>query len=252
MINSPLPLLSSSLQAGFFGKVRSHGDFVMRRLPISFTRVWDDWLQAALQASRDHLGPLWLETYLNSPIWRFALAPGACGAQAWAGILMPSVDRVGRHFPLTIAIAAPSSCPLLKWVAETGAWYEQLEALALSALRDDFEFDTFDFTLSRIAAPQGCAVSTSELKVSPQNQGHVMTLENLDHLKDAIPRLSMTITAALLDDYSLWWTEGSQKITPSVLVHKGLPTASSFPALLDGQWLAHGWHDDGALRSDRS
>ena len=239
---------------GFFGKVRSHGDFVTRRLPVSFTRIWDDWLQASLHASRDHLGPLWLKTYLNSPIWRFALAPGACGAQAWAGVLMPSVDRVGRHFPLTIAASVLGTTPLLEWMAETGAWYDQLETLALSALQDDFTLDKFDANLSLIRAPLEATVSTNEYNVAAQGQSiaHVMALENLDHLKDAIPQLSWAITAASLRGHSLWWTEGSQQIAPNVLVHKGLPTASLFPAMLDGQWLAHGWHDVGIAKSGHS
>ena len=96
------PLLSPA-SAGWYGKVPSLGDFVTRRLPGSFVAAWDDWLQASIAASRATLGPRWQPLYLNCPIWRFALFPGACGPGAWAGVMMPSVDRVGRCFPLTIA-----------------------------------------------------------------------------------------------------------------------------------------------------
>ena len=34
---------------------------------------------------------------------RFWLAPGVLTPDAWSGLLMPSVDRVGRHFPFTLA-----------------------------------------------------------------------------------------------------------------------------------------------------
>src|SRR5436190_512470 len=95
---------------GFFGKVMTHGDFVSR----------------------------WLDTYLTSPIWRFVLAPGVCDNRAWAGVLMPSVDRVGRHFPLTIAAGATSDGAILDWVGSGKEWFDQLEDLALSSLADGF------------------------------------------------------------------------------------------------------------------
>jgi len=235
--------------AGFFGKVRSHGDFVGRRLPAAFTRVWDDWLQAALRASREQLGPAWLSTYLNSPIWRFVLAPGACGPHAWAGVLMPSVDRVGRHFPLTIAAGVAgvdSGAPLLDWTAQTQtqAWYDSLETLALSSLLDDFSLDTFDATLRLIAAPPGGAAQSSV--PAGFATGRVMALASLDSLGGAIPQLTREIACAALEGHSVWWTQGSQEVAPCVLVHRGLPGAHSFTALLDGQWRAHGWRDSSA------
>ena len=89
--------------AGFYGKLPSHGDFVSRRLPREFLDVWDSWLQQAVAESKARLGSDWLDAYLNSPIWRFALMPGICGDQAYLGLMMPSIDRVGRYFPLTVA-----------------------------------------------------------------------------------------------------------------------------------------------------
>lgn len=51
--------------------------------------------------------------YLTSPVWRFAIAPGVLGPEGLGGVMMPSVDRVGRYFPLIIgAVGAP---PLLDW-----------------------------------------------------------------------------------------------------------------------------------------
>ena len=50
----------------------------------------------------------WLDGYLASPSWRFLLMPGVMDGQPWAGVLMPSVDRVGRYYPLTIARPLPA------------------------------------------------------------------------------------------------------------------------------------------------
>jgi type VI secretion system protein ImpM len=84
------------MTTGFFGKLPGNGDFVHRRLPRSFVDPWDRWIQRGVAASRTQMGETWLDTYLKSPMWRFVLAPGPCGTQGWMGVLMPSVDRVGR------------------------------------------------------------------------------------------------------------------------------------------------------------
>lgn len=133
--------------AGFFGKLPSYGDFVGRRLPAAFTGPWDAWLQAGLADSRAQLGEDWLPIYLNSPIWRFVLGAGVCGPQAWGGVLMPSVDRVGRYFPFTIAAGLDDGA------IPAAAWYASLEALALPALGEGFSLPGFDAALLELAPP---------------------------------------------------------------------------------------------------
>ena len=34
--------------------------------------------------------------------------PGVCGPEGLTGLLVPSFDRVGRRFPLTVAVALPT------------------------------------------------------------------------------------------------------------------------------------------------
>jgi len=88
--------------ACWFGKLPFLGDFASRRLPESFIRPWDEWLQPGLAAARDAIGDPWLDLYLTFPVWRFVLPAGLLGDTCWIGVLLPSVDRVGRCFPLTI------------------------------------------------------------------------------------------------------------------------------------------------------
>src|SRR5229473_1881218 len=94
---------------GFCGKLPARGDFVTSGLPRRFTEAWHDWLQPVLAASRRALGEDWLAAWLEAPIWRFALSPGICGPDAVLGLWMPSVDRVGRYFPLTFAAVTPGA-----------------------------------------------------------------------------------------------------------------------------------------------
>jgi type VI secretion system protein ImpM len=234
---------------GFFGKVSSHGDFVSRRLAPTFQNRWDGWLQAGLQASREALGPQWLATYLNSPIWRFALAPGVCGKAGCGGVMMPSVDRVGRHFPLTLAAATPTS--LLALLTDHGHWYGRLEALALSSLAPDFSLEAFDDVLAALAAPGRPAAASGAAGTPSVRNATALMLDAalpLDaQLAAPSPGLLRALAGAALVGHSLWWTDGSAEVAPCVLAHRGLPDPAAFVALFDGQWEARGWNGNLAV-----
>ena len=76
------------------------------------------------------MGEEWLPIYLTSPIWRFVLSAGLCGGEVVAGVLMPSVDRVGRYFPFTLAVPL-AGCSNPAAVPMTGAeWFDKAEGLA--------------------------------------------------------------------------------------------------------------------------
>lgn len=119
------------MTAGFYGKLPARGDFVRFGLPRGFTDPWDAWLAAALAASRARLGEAWLPAFLESPVWRFLLSPGLCGDRAVLGLMMPSVDRAGRYFPLTFAVLC-SAAPV-----EDAAWLDRCEAAGRAALEQD-------------------------------------------------------------------------------------------------------------------
>ena len=214
---------------GFFGKVVSHGDFVSRRLPAVFLNTWDAWLQGGLQCSRERLGAQWLQVYLCSPVWRFALAAGVCGEQGWAGVMIPSVDRVGRYFPLTLACAG-EDVPLLARLERDALWYGQLERLALSALSEGFSLEAFDDGVLAMPRP-GCwaLASYSNVAVTPPRW---FDLPDAERIGEGMPQLSAQIEPP--SRHSLFWTEGSPRVAPSVWVGEGLPDSETFADMLGG------------------
>ena len=215
---------------GFYGKLTSHGDFVRRRLPDALVEIWDGWLQQCMFASRQQLGGDWLAHYLTSPVWRFAIARGIVGEQAWAGVMMPSVDRVGRHFPLMLAAPAAAQVPLTDWIGKGGSWYEALEALAFASLAADFVFDHFDRALAAQPVQD----------VQPvQSNGQPLTSWRIAMPEPA--RAPDALVSVLAEGRSLWWSEGSPSVESSMLVCQGLPPPSGFAAMLEGGWQAHGW-----------
>ena len=133
---------------GFFGKLPSHGDFISRRLPTELLAAWEAWLDAGLQHSRDSLGDAWLQTYLSSPIWCFSASADCCGAQPFAGVLMPSLDRVGRYYSLSIVAPFDAERSAAEIASGETDWFARMEEIALSCLGDDFDFAAFDAALA--------------------------------------------------------------------------------------------------------
>jgi len=130
-------MASSWRDPGFFGKIPARGDFVQRGLRSTFVTAWDAWMSAAVAASKATLGPTWLDAWLEAPIWNFHLRPGICGPDAALGVFMPSVDSVGRHFPLTLArLSAAAALP-----AEAAAWLACMEAAGIAALEETLDPD---------------------------------------------------------------------------------------------------------------
>lgn len=119
---------------GAYGKMPGLGDFFRINVRAGFVGPWDLWLQSGLQAVRVSLGARWQECYMSAPLWRFTLNPAVAGRMAAQGVMMPSVDRVGRTFPLTLVWPGPVG-GLTAHIAATPV-FEVLEEIALTALED--------------------------------------------------------------------------------------------------------------------
>ena len=125
--------MSGDVTAGFYGKLPARGDFVRAGLPRDFTDPWDDWLQSVIAGSQSLMGEDWLPAFLEAPVWRFTLPRGMCGTQAVLGLMLPSVDRTGRYFPLTFAALSPYGIAK----ASGEAWLDACEAAGRAALEQD-------------------------------------------------------------------------------------------------------------------
>ena len=230
--------MSGESRTGFFGKVPALGDFVQRRMPKDFVDSWDGWLQQAVAASKSRLGEGWLQTYLSSPLWRFVLGRNVCGANPWAGVLMPSVDRVGRYFPLTIAVPLAEDAAVFQVVRQPG-WFEKAEALALSALEEQgFSLDTF----SEQVAGLGDCTAPGAFAGDVMQEFGVGWHAGLDSVSDVDDGLLAMLEQLANDRFvscCLWWTDGSDHVAPSLLFSPGLPEPDSYTGLLDGRF--HDW-----------
>jgi type VI secretion system protein ImpM len=133
------------------------GDFFRLRADAGFVAAWDPWLQESMLAGRKILGPHWDECYLTAPIWRFCLPAGMAGPATVAGVLMPSIDRVGRQFPLTLVTELPAQAGRdpLRSLFEQEPMLDALELVALDALDDAMTRDDLDSRLAVILPVPG-------------------------------------------------------------------------------------------------
>jgi type VI secretion system protein ImpM len=158
-------VIKLTVSFGFYGKIPSRGDFVRSGLPRPFIDAWDGWLQHVMAESRVLLGDAWLPAWMEAPVWRFSICPGVCGPGAALGLFMPSVDRAGRHFPLTLACVRGDRDA---WIAPSLGWLGQAAAAGIDAVSDDLEPDILaerlpqpDMAGARWHLPTGrCAWST--------------------------------------------------------------------------------------------
>jgi type VI secretion system protein ImpM len=137
---------------GAFGKMPALGDFFRLEAASEVVSPWDAWVQRILLAARATLAARFEGCYMSAPIWRFALAPSVAGGQGVLGVIMPSVDRVGRQFPLTLfaQTGTQDQAPLrnLMWQAPV---LDALEALALDCLDDTMTREALQARLAGLA-----------------------------------------------------------------------------------------------------
>jgi len=219
---------------GFFGKIPSLGDFVTRDLPREFLDTWDEWLQQSVADSKSALGDAWLDTYLTSPIWRFVLLPGVCGERGWAGIMTPSVDRVGRYFPLTFASSLGDEVQPFQVLDNAVDWFTAAESLALTVLHEDHvDVDTLQSSVKGLDN----AVMLGDGSDGPVLEGGEWGLR-LSGVTDR--NVSSTVCHELVSfqvgSYSIWWTPGSDDLESMGLVSPDLPKPQCFSRFLEGSW----------------
>lgn len=238
----------ASAEVGFFGKLPSHGDFVERRVRGVFRDTWDTWLQRCIADSQRQLGPRWLDCYLTSPLWRFFLCDGIAGAASYAGMLLPSVDRVGRYFPLTVVVELPAELAALSFAEAAAGWFNEVEQLCAGALENN-SFDLSEFDQSLLATSRWLA-GLDQLSVSRPFPGRSpqwrWPLRTVDNLGSALGAPLMSAAQTALRPMSLWWTGGSELVHPSVLVVRSLPKPESFADLLAGTWENGRWDGETA------
>jgi type VI secretion system protein ImpM len=216
---------------GLFGKLPQKRDFVALNVPRAVLEPFETWLQSAVAASRNELGDAWRTHYLVAPIWRFWIGGDILGVDC-AGSLVPSVDKIGRFFPLTIlycaengqSIVAPPFDPL-------DAWYSAIEQKLLSVLQENAEIEVD--RLTKGLNPPESAVTTAQPQPGKFKRGLVWQAES-GVPGDLLPGLMAADYWASLKARSFWWTSGGSAGGQLIYARNALPDPFFYANMIKG------------------
>jgi type VI secretion system protein ImpM len=174
------------------------------------------------------------------------LSAGVIDSLPAVGILMPSVDKVGRYFPLIVLRPLPATACLCQELIGNRVWFERVEALALYALQQDVSADQLLALLleqERLAGDKDGLDAAVKPYHPDWSRPVVLTMSQPDQGPiEGFPFLLDSFLQQRFASYSLWWTGGSQQMGASLLVSSYLPAPRQFAAMLNGQWQDWGFN----------
>ena len=255
-----LRIVNRRCTVGFYGKLPSHGDFLRRRVSDAFVDAWDAWLRECLAASRDALGPRWLDIYLTSPLMAFRV----CGRRLRAG----AGDRAGGAqrrpggsiFPGDARLRAARARQPRHGRARRRGSSTAAERLVIETLASErVDFDRFDRGVVALEQELAATISAAGLVLDPA--ASAVVTDSAAGVAAAACRLvggralrSSSCCPCTSKRSTGHWSCGGPMgpavVEPSCLVLKGLPGPELYPALLEGSWSAHRWRSVPARVSD--
>jgi type VI secretion system protein ImpM len=218
------------MPCSLYGKLPTKRDFIAAGVPREFLAVWEPWLQGSVSASRMALGDQWQSAFLTAPIWRFWLGSEMCGTDV-IGAFMPSLDGVGRYFPLTLLACADPGCGIPPPECDAQEeWFKSAETLLISTLDHDRTFDDVMADLAKLPAP-------AQVVLSKDTDGFVGD----PSASAGEPAFSAIFEAIRKNDHdavyqasTFWWTLGGEGFAPMALQRWRMPDPYLFSTLLTG------------------
>jgi type VI secretion system protein ImpM len=225
------------MRCGLYGKIPSKRDFISIVAPRHFLRVWEPWLAACLAESRAMLGEeRWRRAFCEAPAWRFVLDAELFGS-SFVGVFTPSVDAIGRYFPLTLVAGEHEQ--VLFATPETDRcqiWFDAAEEFLLSVPDAHLTREAIDAGLEALSAaslepPSADAYPEAKSFQFARLGDHETAEQTLEQVFAAGRRQAGAVAAV-----NYWWTLGSEAYRPTALVQRSLPDPSHFAAMLAEQF----------------
>jgi type VI secretion system protein ImpM len=173
----------------------------------------------------------WKRAFSSAPIWRFWLGPSLCG-EATTGAFMPSMDTLGRLFPLTlIGVADKGEALAPPGVDRRDPWFERVEGFLLSTLDGHASFETTLEALGDLGA------SLAQSEASRQGDAHA-TFRTRDFggglfsFAWNFAALRRKRHSSLLAKATYWWTLGGDIYEPLAWTQDSMPDPAVFSDMM--------------------
>lgn len=217
------------MSAGYFGKLPMRGDFIQRNMSAEFVHTWDNWLQSVISASHHNLGHQWLDFYLISPIWRYLIPQQSETYQL--GVMLPSVDKVGRYFPFTISTNITPETDASRIISKNRNWFDMAENIALQALGESIGYDQLNSMSDELDVQNNNPEIFRGSRVSFR-----IPVDQLSSLDNALEESRQYKPSKPEFNLSYWWNEGNNEMTGNLICCEGMPDDNIYTAMLDGKW----------------
>lgn len=218
----------ASASIAWYGKLPSLGDFAGRRMSHALTSEWDTWLRDGMEEMRRADDTGWPDAFVNAPLWFFIAPVAALGSSA-IGALAPSMDRVGRYYPLTVMATAPcADCPFADDL-HIKAFLAGARAAIVDARRRTLTVDELDLRVSQLPSPFEIEHSgerepsliddiLSDLNEASRAQ-RATANDHADNI--VLPVGDWRARTTLLREQSLWWVSPTIRQGYQELLHQG-------------------------------
>jgi type VI secretion system protein ImpM len=160
-------------------------------------------------------------------------------------LVQPSVDRVGRYFPLTVAAGLPSDLEVLDTMIRAAAWYDAIERIAALAFDNQITAERLDERLAGTAFPltaivhADAAVDTLPIAERPVHALKVGCPEGIDVQQAGVALREAQVNVG--HSHCVWFNASPGALERVLLVTRALPDSGLAQALFDGRWASHGW-----------
>lgn len=147
---------------------------------------------------------------------------------------MPSVDKVGRYFPLTIVSELSCLPTTERELRALCQWLDQIETLAVSTLDTTCSLQRFDDELLAIPppweppAPSRISLARHLLATLQDDAMALLELPSADALPETLADVGGLLSAAASRGVSLWWAPGRPGSGAPLVVHRVFPTLTVF------------------------
>lgn len=225
-----------AVRKGLYGKLPAKRDFVAISATREFLLVWEAWLQGGISGSMLKLGPGWRDAFLRAPIWRFWLGREVCGEPV-LGAFMPSLDGVGRYFPLSIFVRATDGAlfPPPEFEPQT-AWFAAAEDLLLSALEEGSSLEALTSGLEALADPTDRLPPFAKRDALALTDGSSVVAAGSTAFADVFTSARLAGHGAAYAGSTFWWTAGGEGFPAMALAQRRMPDPYVFTGMLTGDF----------------
>jgi type VI secretion system protein ImpM len=223
------------MPCNLYGKLPTKRDFIAMGATRDFLDQWEPWLQSSVSASQAMLKDQWQKVFLRAPIWRFWLGADLCGV-ATIGAFMPSLDKVGRYFPLTLLACADhgATIPPPEFDSQDD-WFTAAEDFLISTLDHEKTFEATVQDLNELAMPRQTELAPAPDVLVDRN-ATVSIKSDERHFSEVFASLRQADHGNIYSGTTFWWTAGGEDFAPAAFCAKRMPDPFLFAGMLTGQF----------------